>query len=112
MRARMVGLFVGALLVAACKPRQVEVRTAPTQQQAAQVSVRVNNNLGQAVNVYVTLNGTDTFLRQVAANSGATIPVQGFAPGSSVTLKAVTVDGVRKYERNVVLTGTVTFPLP
>ena len=113
MRARMVGLFVGALLVAACRPRTVEVRTAPTQQQAAQVSVRVNNNVSQAVNVYVSLNGTDTFLRQVAASSSATIPVQGFAPGSSVTLKAVTVDGVRTYQRqNVVLTGTVTFPLP
>jgi hypothetical protein len=112
MRARMVGLFVGALLIAACRPRTVDVRTAPTQQQAAQVSVRVNNNLSQAVNVYVSLNGTDTFLRQVAAGSSTTIPVQGFAPGSSVILRAVTVDGVRKYDRNVVLTGTVTFPLP
>ena len=112
MKARMVGLFVGALLIAACRARQVEVRTAPTQQQAAQVSVQVKNNLSQAVNVYVSLSGTDTFLRQVAAGSSETIPVQGFAPGSSVTLKAVTVDGVRKYERNTVLTGTVTFPLP
>lgn len=112
MKARMVGLCAGALLISACRARTVEVRTAPTQQQAAQVSVQVNNNLSQAVNVYVSLSGTDTFLRQVAASSSATIPVQGFAPGSSVTLKAVTVDGVRKYERNTVLTGTVTFPLP
>ena len=112
MNARMVGLCVGALLIAACRARQVEVRTAPTQQQAAQVSVEVNNTLSQAVNVYVALGETDTFLRQVAAKSSATIPVQGFAPGSSVTLKAVTLDGVRKYERKTVLTGTVTFPLP
>lgn len=113
MRARMVGLFIGALLVASCRARQVEVRTAPTQQQARQVAVQVNNNLSQAVNVYVSLSGTETFLRQVAASSSATIPVQGFAPGSSVTLKAVTLDGVRTYQRqNVVLSGTVTFPLP
>ena len=98
-------------LVAACGPRQVEVRTAPTEQ--ASVSVQVNNTLSKAVNVYVTLNGTDTFLRQVSAKSQATIPVQGFAAGSSVTLKAVTVDGVDTYSKpNVVLNGTYVFPLP
>ena len=96
-----------------CRPRQVEVRTAPAAQQTTQVAVQVNNNLTQAVNVYVSLSGTDTFLRQVGANTSATIPVQGFAPGSSVTLKAVTVDGVRTYQRqNVVLSGTYVFPLP
>jgi hypothetical protein len=113
MNARVVGLVVAISLVSACRPRQVDVRTAPPQQQQSQVSVQVNNNLTQGVNVYINLNGTDTFLRQVGGNSSATIPVQGFAPGSSVTLKAVTVDGVRTYQRqNVVLTGTVTFPLP
>ncbi len=113
MNARVVGLVVAAVMLSACRARQVDVRTAPPQQQPAQVSVQVNNTLAQAVNVYVTLNGTDTFLRQVAGGSTATIPVQGFAAGSSVTLKAVTVDGVRTYQRqNVVLTGTVTFPLP
>jgi len=96
---------------AACGKRQVEVRTAPAQ--APQVAVQVNNGLAQAVNVYVTMNGTDTFLRQVAANSNATIPVQGYTAGSSVGLKAVTVDGVHNYSRaNVVLTGTYVFPLP
>jgi hypothetical protein len=114
MNARVVGLVVAAIALSACRPRQVDVRTAPPQQQQqAQVSVQVNNNLTQAVNVYVNLNGTDTFLRQVGGSSSATIPVQGFPAGSSVTLKAVTVDGVRTYQRqNVVLTGTVTFPLP
>jgi hypothetical protein len=113
MNARVVGLIVAVVSLSACRPRQVDVRTAPPQQQQAQVSVQVNNNLTQAVNVYVSLNGTDTFLRQVAGGSSSTIPVQGFATGSSVTLKAVTVDGVRTYQRqNVVLTGTVTFPLP
>jgi hypothetical protein len=115
MNARVVGLFVAAVVLSACRARQVDVRTAAPQQQpqAQQVTVQVNNTLTQAVNVYVNLNGTDTFLRQVAGGSSATIPVQGFATGSSVTLKAVTVDGVRTYQRqNVVLTGTVTFPLP
>ncbi|HEY9226692.1 MAG TPA: hypothetical protein VIP11_08610 [Gemmatimonadaceae bacterium] len=113
MNARVVGLIVGVFLIAGCRKRTVDVRTAPQQQQASQVSVQVNNNLTQAVNVYVVLSGTETFLRQVAAGSSATIPAQGFATGSSVTLKAVTVDGARTYQRqNVVLTGTVTFPLP
>lgn len=105
------GLAAFLLTVSACGPRQVEVRTAPTQ--ATQVSVQVNNNLNQAVNVYVTSNGTDTFLRQVSGNSSATIPVQGFAAGSTVALKAVTIDGKQTYSRaNVVLNGTYVFPLP
>jgi hypothetical protein len=114
MNARVVGLVLAAVVLSACRARQVDVRTAPPQnQQAAQVSVQVNNTLTQAVNVYINLNGTDTFLRQVGGSSTATIPVQGFATGSSVTLKAVTVDGVKTYQRqNVVLTGTVNFPLP
>ncbi|MFI5229657.1 MAG: hypothetical protein ACHQWU_11345 [Gemmatimonadales bacterium] len=102
---------VGLAGVAACAPRQVEVRTAATQ--ATQVSLQVNNNLAQAVNVYVILSGTDTFLRQVPANSSVTIPVQGFAPGSTVSLRAVTIDGGKTYSRtNVVLSGTYVFPLP
>ena len=113
MNARMVGVgLVVGVLVTGCRARQVEVRTAPQQQQS-QVSVQVQNNLSQAVNVYVVLSQTETFLRQVNASSSATIPVQGFAPGSTVTLKAVTVDGARTYQRqNVVLSGTVTWPLP
>ena len=108
----IVSLIVGLGAVSACRARQVDVRTAPPQQQT-QVAVQVTNNLSQAVNVYVNFSGQDTFLRQVAANTSATIPIQGFAPGASVTLKAVTVDGVRTYQRpNVVLSGTVTFPLP
>ncbi|HEY4132349.1 MAG TPA: hypothetical protein VGM50_17195 [Gemmatimonadaceae bacterium] len=108
---RFVSLALLVVLSAACGPRQVEVRTAPTEQSA--VAVQVNNNLAKAVNVYVTLNGTDNFLRQVSAKSQATIPVQGFAPGSSVTLKAVTIDGVDTYSKqNVVLSGTYVFPLP
>lgn len=111
MNSRPIAVLAVMFALAGCSPRQVEVRTAPAQQSG--VAVQVNNNVSQAVNVYVTLNGTDTFLRQVAANSSATIPVQGFAAGSTVGLKAVTVDGARTYSRaNVVLNGTFVFPLP
>lgn len=114
MRFTRVASLLGAVVAvgsAACGPRQVEVRTAPTQ--ATQVSVQVQNSLAQAVNVYVNSGGTDTFLQQVAAKSTVTVPVQGFAAGSTVTLKAVTIDGVHTYTRNnVALTGTYTFPLP
>lgn len=113
MNARVVGLIVGVILIAGCRKRQVDVRTAPSQQQASQAAVQVTNNLTQGVNVYVVFGGAETFLRQVGAGSSTTIPAQGFPPGSSVTLKAVTVDGARTYQRqNVVLTGTVAFPLP
>ena len=111
MSLRPVALAAMLAFVGGCSARTVEVRTAPTQ--ASGVSVQVNNNVNQAVNVYVTQNGTDTFLRQVAANSSATIPVQGFAAGTTVGLKAVTLDGARTYSRaNVVLNGTYVFPLP
>jgi hypothetical protein len=113
MRLRRVAWTVGVVLISACRQRQVDVRTAPPSAQQAQVSVQVANSLTQAVNVYVVANGTDTFLRQVAAKATVTIPVQGFAPGTTVGLKAVTVDNARTYQRqNVVLTGTYVFPLP
>src|SRR5690242_9703164 len=98
-------LLAASILFAACSPRQVDVRTAPTQ--ATAVSLQVNNTLDQAVNVYVTVSGSDTFLRQVGAKSNSTIPVQGIATGTTVNLKAVTVDGAKTYSRsNVVLNGT------
>jgi len=104
-------LLAAGLGLAACGPRQVDVRTAPTQ--ATAVSLQVNNSLSQAVNVYVTVSGSDTFLRQVNANSSATIPVQGVATGTTVTLKATTVDGVKTFSKpNVVLNGTYVFSLP
>lgn len=110
-RRILVWSTIAVAAATACGPRQVEVRTAPAE--ASQVTVQVNNSLSQAVNVYASVGGTDTFLRQVGANQSVTIPVQGFAPGSSVTLKAVTVDGVRTFTRqNVTLNGTYVFPLP
>jgi hypothetical protein len=110
-RTQGVFLLVAGAILGACSPRQVDVRTAPTQ--ATAVSLQVNNTLSQAVNVYVTVSGTDTFLKQVGANSSATIPVQGVATGTTVTLKATTVDGAKTYTRpNVMLNGTYVFPLP
>ena len=106
--AAMLAMFA---MLGACSARQVEVRTAPAK--ATAVSIKVTNNVNQAVNVYATLNGNDTFLGQVGANSSSTLPAQGFATGSTISLKAVTVDGVKTYSRaNVVLNGTYDFPLP
>ena len=111
MNARTLVFALLLAVVTACSPRQVDVRTAPVTQ--AQVSVQVNNTLAEAVNVYVRSAGIDTFLKQVGAKSSATIPVQGFASGATVTLRAVTLDGVHTYSRdNVTLTGTYVFPLP
>ena len=111
LTATLAAAVMGISALAACGPRQVDVRTAPAQ--AAAVSLQVNNNLNQAVNVYTTVSGTDTFLRQVGANQSVTIPVTGVPAGSTVTLKAVTVDGVRTYTRkDVTMSGTFVFPLP
>ena len=96
---------------AACGGRQVEVRTAPSQTQA--VGIQVTNNLSQAVNVYVVSGGSDIFLRQVGANATESLPVQGVAAGSTVTLKATTVDGTRTYTRdNVTLSGGYSWQVP
>ena len=52
MNVRMLLFVLSVAATAACSARKVEVRTAPTQ--APLVAVQVNNNLAQAVNVYVT----------------------------------------------------------
>jgi hypothetical protein len=94
-----------ALLIttSACGPRQVEVTTGA--QPAADVSIRFTNNLTQAVNLYVTSGGTDVFLKQVSANSVEVVPVRGITAGTTVTLKARTVDGTRTYSRDNVYLG-------
>ena len=115
---RIAVLTVALALAAACGPRRVQVGTSAPQSggstpAAATVAVQVTNNLAQAVNVYVSSGGTDTFLRQVKGNSVETVPVQGVASGTSVTIKAVTIDGVQTYSRpNVVLSGTYSFAVP
>jgi hypothetical protein len=98
---RVSFLIVGFAAQVACGPRQVEVKTAPEPTASTQgaPSVQLTNNLSQAVNVYVTVTGgNELFLRQVAANTVEKVPVSGVAAGSTVTFKAVTVDGSRTYQ--------------
>jgi hypothetical protein len=108
MRApsRVALLAAALVLSSACGPRQVEVRTAPTSAQTEQ-SVRVTNNLSQAVNVYVTTSGGgELFLRQIPANTVEVVPVPSVAPGTMAIFKAVTVDGARTYQsQSVALSG-------
>ena len=105
-------VFAGVLaFAAACGPRQVEVRTAPTQ--AAEVAIHFTNNLSKAVNVYVNAGGSDQFIRQVNANSTEHLAVPGVAAGTVVTLKATPVDGSNGYARsNVTMTDMVTWRVP
>lgn len=104
-----------ALVVAtatACGPRQVEVRTAPTT--ASEQAVQVTNNLSQAVNIYVSgATTTEMFLKQIEANTAEKVPVRGVPSGTTVTFKAVTVDGSRTYQsRNVMLSGLFIWSIP
>jgi hypothetical protein len=97
-------IAIAALIASACS-RSVALETsAPT---PAEVSLRVTNDLTQAVNVYVVSGSTDNFVKQVAAQSTETLPVRGVPAGSTVQLKATTVDGTKTYTRNgVVLRDT------
>lgn len=100
-----------AASTSACGPRQVEVTTGA--QPAADVSISLKNNLTQAVNLYVTSGGTDVFLKQVAANAAEVVPVRGIAAGTTVTLKAKTVDGTRTYTRdNISLVSNYDWIVP
>ena len=115
MRAsRNAALIALALSIAACGQRQVEVRTAPTNQSTTDQSVQVTNNLSQAVNVYVTPSGgSELFLRQVQGNSVERVTIQGVSKGTSVVFKAVTIDASRTYQsRNVTLAGTYAWAVP
>jgi hypothetical protein len=99
------------LLSAACGPRQVEVRTAAPL--PVQNAIQLTNGLSQALNVYVTYNGNDQFIQQVKGNTSAHLPVTGIPTGTTVTLKAVTVDGTRTFTKaNIVLNGTYDFSVP
>jgi hypothetical protein len=110
MRNVVLSLTMIASLTA-CAPRQVEVTTGPAP--AADVSVRFTNNLTQAVNLYVASGGTDVFLKQVAASSVEVVPVRGIAAGTTVTLKARTVDGTRTYTRdNIYLAANYEWRVP
>jgi hypothetical protein len=108
-RALVVAVLV-AVATAACGPRTVEVRSEPVR---SETHVRVTNALGQAVNVYVLAGDNEIFLRQVPANSEARLPVSGVSAGSTVRLRAVTLDGSRTYTSDsVVLQGTYPWRVP
>lgn len=105
-------LFFALLIsIAACGPRQVEVRSAPSQ--PAQNAIQLTNGLNQAVNVYVNYNGNDQFIQQVRANTASRLAVSGIPAGTTVTLRATSVDGTRSFSlKDVVLNGTVNFSVP
>lgn len=110
MKSLVASLAI-AVALSACGPRQVEVTTGPAP--AADVSIRFTNNLTQAVNLYVASAGTDVFLKQVAANSVEVVPVRGLNAGTTVTLKARTVDGTRTYTRdNIYLASNYEWRVP
>lgn len=107
----LVAATVTGATVTACGPRQVEVRTGP--QPVTEVTLRVTNNLTQAVNVYVVNGGSDVFLKQVAGNSAESMNVPGVGAGSTVQLKATPLDGSRTYTRdNVTLSGLYEWTVP
>lgn len=109
---RLTIAALGLLLAtSACAGRQVEVTTGP--EPAAEIAVRLTNNLTQAVNLYVATGGTDVFLKQVSAGSVELVPVRGLNAGSLVTLRARTVDGTRTYTRdNVSLSASYEWRVP
>lgn len=109
MRIMLAMLMLVA--VGACA-RKAEVRTAP-EAVSSGVSIHMTNNLNQPVNVYVTTGGTDLFVAQVPANTTQHLPVQGVAAGSTVTLKAVTLDNSQTYRKdNVIMNGMYAWQVP
>jgi len=110
----MRALLAGVLLLAAtagCGKREVKVETAP--RPAATVTLHFTNNDNYAVNVYVVNNGTDLFLKQVAANSTEDLPVAGIASGTQVRLKATRTDSSKTYTSDpMALNATTTWRVP
>ena|SRR5436190_16642513 len=102
---------VAVLSLSACGPRQVEVRTAPSQ--SAEVAIDFTNDLSQSVQVFVNTGGSDMFVRQVAAKTTEHLPVPGVSVGTKATLKATPVDGSNGYLKNgVTMTGSVMWRVP
>jgi len=112
--AAMTALALGVVTVGVttgCGPRSVEVRTGP--QPVSEVSLKVTNNLAQAVNVYVTSGKNEVFLKQVAANSTLSMNVPGMAGGTTAKLRATVADGSTSYTRdNVTLSGLYEWTVP
>jgi hypothetical protein len=102
---------VAVLSLTGCGPRQVEVRTAPSQ--SAEVAIAFTNALSQPVQVFVNTGGSDMFVRQVAANTTDHLPVPGVSVGTRATLKAMPVDGSNGYTKSgVTMTESVTWRVP
>ena len=113
--ARASLVAVALAVATACGPRQVEVRTAPQSTETSNApAVQLTNNLSQAVNVYVNVSGgTELFLSQVPANTVEKVPVNGVTAGSTVSFKAVTVDGSRTYQsRSAALSPMFLWSVP
>jgi len=109
MRALLAGMLLA--VTAACSSRQVNVETAP--KTSAAVSLHFTNNDNAAVNVYVVNNGTDLFVKQVAANSTEDLPVAGVTAGTQVRLKATRTDGSKTYTSDAMaLNATTTWRVP
>jgi len=109
MTKALVALVLGVALVA-CH-RKVNVSTAPAPVKAA--TFRVTNNLTQPVNIYVTSAGSDVLAGQVPPNSTQVLSAPGVAAGTTVSLKARTVDGTRTYSRDdVVLASSFVWQVP
>lgn len=97
--------------LAACAPRVLENPSGPPT--STEVYLKVANGLGDPVNIYMVTSGSDLFLKQVAANSTESVPVQGVSPGTIVKLKARTSDGTKEYTRDdVTLTANYEWKLP
>ena len=113
MRTALV-LLLSMITLAGCAGRQVEVRSEPSQAaQGEEVAIHLTNNLTQAVNVYVVTEGSNLFVKQVAANSTEHLPVRGIASGARVRLRATTADGTRTFTSDEVsLTGTYPWRVP
>lgn len=104
-------LLAAALFTAtACGPRQVLVTTGA--QPASEVSLRVTNNLSQAINVYIRSGSSDIFVKQISANTVEWVPIEGFRPGTTVTLLARPVSGTPTYSQSVVLEQSVEWRVP
>ena len=113
MRALLAGVLLLAVATTGCGKRKVDVVTTPKPAAAAAVSVRFTNNDNSAVNVYVVNDGTDLFLKQVAANASEDLPVANIAAGTQVRLKATRTDGSKTYTSDPMpLSSTTTWRVP
>lgn len=85
-----------ALAICACT---TAVRTGTAPPPIAAVNIRITNNLGTAVNAYYVAAGADHLIGEVGPNTTRSFPLHAVSLGSSVTLRAVRVDGSSSYTR-------------